>query len=169
MHDAFAVIRWNAAGLSPTAISLLWAEAVAAEVLVFFALGPFIIARIGPRGAAALAVAAGVLRWTVMSQTTEPIAVALVQPLHGLTFALLHLACMRVIGAAVPLRLAATAQALYGFGAASASAILTYLSGILYGEFGASGFLAAAGLCAMALPFALAMPGPRSPLPATRP
>ena len=36
MHDAFAVIRWSAAGISPVTASLLWSESVAAEVLVFF-------------------------------------------------------------------------------------------------------------------------------------
>jgi MFS transporter, PPP family, 3-phenylpropionic acid transporter len=34
MHDAFAVIRWGAAGISPATASVLWSEAVAAEVLV---------------------------------------------------------------------------------------------------------------------------------------
>ena len=53
-------------------------------------------------GAMALAAAAGVLRWSVMAQTTDLVALALVQPLHGLTFALLHLACMRVIVQIVP-------------------------------------------------------------------
>jgi MFS transporter, PPP family, 3-phenylpropionic acid transporter len=162
MHDAFAVIRWNAAGISPVTVSILWSEAVAAEVLVFFGLGPFIISRIGPNGGAALAVAAGVARWIVMSLTTEPAVIAMVQPLHGLTFALLHLACMRVFGLAVPARLAATAQAIYGFGAAIMSAILTYVSGILYGQFGAQAFLAMALIAALALPFALAMPDRRA-------
>jgi len=37
-----------------------------------------------------------------------------VQPLHGVTFALLHLVCMRVIVLAVSFRLAATAQSIYG-------------------------------------------------------
>jgi hypothetical protein len=41
-------------------------------------------------------------------------ALALVQPLHGFTFALLHLATMRVIGDTVPRPLAATAQTVYG-------------------------------------------------------
>ena len=162
MHDAFAAIRWNAAGLSPMTISILWSEAVAAEVLVFFVVGPFALNRIGPRGAATLAAIAGVVRWIVMSQTTDLAALALVQPLHGLTFALLHLACMRVLGAVVPPQLAATAQAIYAFGAAIASAILSYVSGRLYGEFGATGFLAMAGLCALALPLSLAMPSKRS-------
>jgi PPP family 3-phenylpropionic acid transporter len=166
MHDAFAVIRWNAAGISPFTVSVLWSEAVAAEVVVFFGLGPLIIRRLGPNGAAAIAVVAGVVRWIVMSQTTDLTAVALVQPLHGATFALLHLACMRVIGQAVPPWLAATAQAMYGFAAAIMSAVLTYTSGILYGQFGAEGFLAMGLLCALALPFALAMPGRRSFAPA---
>jgi PPP family 3-phenylpropionic acid transporter len=39
---------------------------------------------------------------------------ALVEPLHGLSFALLHLACMRVLGRLVPPSLTATAQAIYG-------------------------------------------------------
>jgi len=38
----------------------------------------------------------------------------LTQPLHGLTFALLHLACMRLLAENVPQQLAATAQAIYG-------------------------------------------------------
>jgi PPP family 3-phenylpropionic acid transporter len=36
MHDAFAVIWWSDAGMDPSAISILWSEAVAAEVIVFF-------------------------------------------------------------------------------------------------------------------------------------
>src|SRR5512132_200967 len=39
MHDAFAVIRWRAAGVSPAIVSVLWSESVAAEALVFFLLG----------------------------------------------------------------------------------------------------------------------------------
>src|SRR6478609_11160580 len=36
MHDGFAVIRWTASGISPGTASVLWSEAVLAEVLVFF-------------------------------------------------------------------------------------------------------------------------------------
>jgi hypothetical protein len=38
----------------------------------------------------------------------------LVEPLHGLTFALLHLACMQTLSVVVPPALAATAQRIYG-------------------------------------------------------
>ena len=102
MHDAFAVIRWSAAGVSPTTVSVLWSESVAAEVLVFFIIGPTIVTWLTPAGALAVAALAGVLRWTVVAQSAEVMALALVQPLHGITFALLHLACMRLLARTVP-------------------------------------------------------------------
>ena len=69
----------------------------------------------------------------------------LVEPLHGLTFALLHLACMQVIGRVVPTALAATAQAFYATVAMGAvSAAVTLASGPLYGRYGAGAHLAAA-------------------------
>ena len=156
MHDTFAVIRWTAAGVSPSTASLLWALAVLAEVVVFFALGPALIRRLTPAGAIALAALAGMLRWAVMAQTSEVLALALVQPLHGMTFALLHLACMRLISEVVPAGLEATAQAVYAtLGIGAATALLTFLSGFLYARAGAHGFWIMGALCAAALPMAL--------------
>jgi MFS transporter, PPP family, 3-phenylpropionic acid transporter len=87
--------------------------------------------------------------------TTDVTALALVQPLHGPTFAALHLACMRVIPAVVPPGLAATAQAIYALGPAAATAVLTLASGHLYAHLGGRAFLAMALLCAAATPLAL--------------
>jgi len=153
MHDAFAVIRWSAAAISPITISLLWSESVAAEVVVFFVIGPALVTRLTPAGALAVASLAGVLRWVVAAQTTDVIALALVQPLHGVTFALLHLACMRLLARIVPQGLEGTAQAIYGtIGIGAASALLTFISGALYGRLGAQGFWVMAALCALAFP-----------------
>jgi MFS transporter, PPP family, 3-phenylpropionic acid transporter len=160
MHDAFAVIRWSAAGIDPQTSSLLWSEAVAAEVLVFWFIGPALVRRLTPAGAMALAAAAGVLRWAVMAQTADVAAVALVQPLHGLTFALLHLACMRVLARTVPPGFEGTAQALYAtVGVGAAAALLTLASGSLYGSLGPQAFWFMAALCAAALPLALRLRG----------
>ena len=75
------------------------------------------------------------------------------QPLHGLTFALLHLACMRLLAQLVPPGLEGTAQALYGtVGIGATSAGLTLLSGLLYARVGAQGFWAMAALCVLAVP-----------------
>src|SRR4051794_25601762 len=97
MHDSFAVIRWREAGLGPGTVSALWSESVAAEVLIFFVIGPPLLNRIGPASTAALCAAAGAVRWTVSAETAWLPALMFIQPLHGLTFALLHLACMRLL------------------------------------------------------------------------
>ena len=154
MHDAFAMIRWRAAGVSAGMGSVLWSEAVLAEVLVFFVVGPRLIALLTPAGALALAALAGTVRWVVMASTAAVLPLALVQPLHGITFALLHLACMRLIARAVPDGLEGTAQALYGTGMVAVGALVTFASGALYARLGASGFWVMAALSALALPFA---------------
>jgi PPP family 3-phenylpropionic acid transporter len=154
MHDAFSVIRWSNAGLDASAISVLWSEAVAAEVVVFFVIGPALLDRIGARGAAALAAVAGIIRWSIAGVTTSVLLLAMIQPLHGLTFALLHLACMRIMGNLVPTCLAATAQSTYAFGSGLTTAALTLLSGTLYARYGGASFFPMAALCAVALPFA---------------
>ena len=158
MHDGFEVIRWRSAGLSPSQCSLLWAASVAAEVVVFFWAGPRLLAVLGPRRALLLSASAGVLRWSAAASTAWFPALLLVEPLHGLTFALMHLACMDVIAHVVPARLAATAQAFYATVAMGAfSAVVTLASGPLYGTFGAAAFWGMAGLCGAAIVIAVGM------------
>jgi MFS transporter, PPP family, 3-phenylpropionic acid transporter len=153
LNETFAVIHWREVGYSNLTVSLLWCESVVAEVAVFLLLGPWLIARLGARGAAALSAGAGVIRWSVMATTTSLPALAGVQALHGLTFALMHLAAMGIIARTVPERLSATAQTVYGTGALGiASAVLTVASGFIYSWFGVQAFWAMAALCAMALP-----------------
>ena len=57
---------------------------------------------------------AGIVRWSVTAVTAWLPAMVLVEPLHGLTFALLHLACMQMLSVVAPPALAATAQGIYG-------------------------------------------------------
>jgi MFS transporter, PPP family, 3-phenylpropionic acid transporter len=134
MHDSFAMIRWKEAGILPPTASLLWSESVAAEVVIFLVIGPRLINQIGPSRAMMLAATAGAIRWSVMALTADVAAMSLIEPLHGLSFALLHLACMRLLGEMVPPGLAATAQAIYGTVAIGAmTSLLTLLSGTIYG------------------------------------
>ena len=154
VHDAFAVIRWSDAGVSTSAISFLWSEAVIAEVFVFLIVGPALIERFGVRSAALLAASAGLVRWSVSAVTTSLVGLSLIQPLHGLTFALLHLACMRMMGVLVPIRVAATAQSIYAFGSGFVTAALTFFSGTMYASYAGDAFFPMAALCVIALPFA---------------
>jgi MFS transporter, PPP family, 3-phenylpropionic acid transporter len=147
LHDNFAIIRWTSAGLSTGTAGLLWSEQVVAEVAVFVFFGPALLSRLGPASAVAVSATAGVVRWTVMGLSTQPVVLALVEPLHGLTFSLLHLAAMRVIEASVPAQMAATAQTIYGtVGVGASVALLTLLSGLLYQHLSGMAFWVMAGL-----------------------
>jgi MFS transporter, PPP family, 3-phenylpropionic acid transporter len=153
MYDSFAVIRWREAGIRPPTVALLWSESVAAEVIIFLLIGPRLLRVLKPPGALACAALCGLLRWGVMAQTTELTALALVQPLHGFTFALLHLASMRLITDTVPSVMAGTAQAIYGLvGVGGPTAVLMIVSGWLYSRFGPAAFWAMALLCIAAVP-----------------
>jgi PPP family 3-phenylpropionic acid transporter len=155
LHDGFAMIRWNDAGIAPGTAGLLWSESVAAEVLVFLFIGRPAVDRLGPAGAAVLAATAAALRWMVSAQTAALTAIVVIQPLHGVTFALLHFACMRRLAQIVPSHLSATALTVYGLlGIGTASALLTLFSGWLYATIGAHAFWVMAALCVAALPFA---------------
>jgi MFS transporter, PPP family, 3-phenylpropionic acid transporter len=122
---------------------------------VFLLLGPWLLNRVGPSGASVLAAAGGIVRWGVLADSGSVVGAALVEPLHGLTFALQHLACMRLIGAVVPPGLAATAQAFYGTVVVGATTTaMTLAAGVLYARIGAAGFWVMAGFCALAVPVA---------------
>ena len=176
LHDGFEVLRWDDGGIGPGTAGLLWSEGVLAEVVVFVVVGPTLLRWLGPAGAAALAASAGVVRWSVTAVTAWLPAMVLVEPLHGLTFALLHLACMKMLSVVAPPALAATAQGIYGgLAVGTMTAIMTLVSGPLYGAFGPRAFWFMALLCAAALPIAFAMrrismnaPGPSSIPPAPR-
>jgi PPP family 3-phenylpropionic acid transporter len=120
---------------------------------MFLLIGPRLVRRIGPGRSMALAAGAGVVRWTVAAFTTSPELLACIQPLHGLTFALFHLAAIRLIVTIAPIRLAATAQAIYGTLCVGLSiALVTLVSGVLYARAGGAAFLGMAALCLIALP-----------------
>jgi PPP family 3-phenylpropionic acid transporter len=60
---------------------------------------------------------------------------------------------MRLIVQVVPIRLAATAQSIYGtLCVGLATALLTLASGLLYERMGGNAFLVMAALCLLALP-----------------
>lgn len=155
MHDTFAMIRWTEAGIAPQTAGLLWSLAVIAEVCIFFLVGPPLVRRLTPAGCVALAAVAGAVRWTIAALTTDVLVLSLIQPLHGITFALLHLACMQLIATHVPVDLEATAQAIYStVGIGAATALVTLISGWLFGRMGGAAFLLMSVLCLAALPVA---------------
>jgi len=88
--------------MSPGSVSLLWSSSVLAEILVFAVLGPALIRGMGPAACLALAAGAGIIRWEAAACTACVAVMVLVEPLHGLNFALAHLTCVTAIGRVAP-------------------------------------------------------------------
>ena len=155
MSDTYAVIQWRAAGMEAHTISLLWAEAVASELAVFMVLGKVVLDRIGPAAGASLAAVSGIAQWAAIAQTSSPQVLVFSQLLHGTTFALMHLAAMRLIVGMVASGQLATAQTVYGsLCLGLASIVLTLASGVLYQHYGTHAFWAMSTLCLVAVPLA---------------
>jgi MFS transporter, PPP family, 3-phenylpropionic acid transporter len=115
--------------------------------------------RLGPAGAAALTASAGMVRWSVTAVTAWLPAMALVEPLHGLTF---------------PVAPGLHADAVSDCSAGTRGDRPKYIRrrrcryddrhhdtgiGPLYGTLGPRAFWVMALLCAAALPIAFAMRG----------
>lgn len=146
IYYGFATLHWQAAGLSGWIIGLLWAEGVIAEILLF-AFSNHVLRWLGPCRLLMLAGVSGVLRWAVLATTTDPLALAAVQWLHGGTFGAMHLGAMHFINRAAPSGLSARAQALHSSVTQGiASGIGMLLAGSLYGELANWSFLAMAAM-----------------------
>jgi len=148
----FFTLYLEAAGYSRTAIGLLWAWAVLAEVGVFVA-APSLVRRIPVRWLTVSALAATSLRWTVLG--TSPDHAGLVfaaQALHLASFGLFHLCSVMIAGQLFPGRAAARGQALHGSAGYGLGGVAGAIGGgWLWSEVSPSAaFLAAAGLAAAA-------------------
>lgn len=153
----YGTLHWRGAGVSDGIIGMLWATGVIAEV-VLFAIGARFVDRLGPGWLFLAAAAAGVLRWTVLANSTVLPILFVVQTLHAFTFGAAHLAAMAFISRAIPAHLSATAQSLHGSVALSVAAGVTGpFLGYLYEVVGGGAFLAmtlfslAGGVCALLL------------------
>ena len=105
-------LHWIKAGISESVIGLLWAQGVAAEV-VLFAVGMWLLIRVGVKGLLWMAVVAAVVRWVTLGLSTDVAVLFIVQLLHAFTFAATHLAINQYITQKVPDQLTASAQTLY--------------------------------------------------------
>jgi PPP family 3-phenylpropionic acid transporter len=171
VYYAFGTLHWRGLGLSSGVIGALWAEGVAAEI-VLFALSRRLVARLSPPLLIALGGAAGVLRWCVTAYAEALPWLVAVQLLHAFTFAAAHLGAMHYIARAVPRESSATGQALYsacqsgigfGLGLLAAGALFEAYAGLAYLPM--AGMCAAGALAAslLALRWRPLLPSPAAP------
>lgn len=149
-YYSFSAIYWQQAGHSEEIIGYLWSLGVVSEVAVF-ALSNRLFAGWSLR---ALFVAASIgvmLRWGITASTTLLLGLVLVQLLHGVTFAMAHIAAIQYIQNSEEHKMVAL-QALYNalpLGAFIAA--MTAFSGWGFEHWGANVFwvMAAMGLVAL--------------------
>ena len=85
LYYGFASLHWQAAGLSETLIGWLWAEGVAAEVLLFAAAGA-VLQRLPPLRLLTLAGGLAGLRWCLTAAGSDLSLLIPAQALHGASF-----------------------------------------------------------------------------------
>ncbi|EIT7145230.1 3-phenylpropionate MFS transporter [Vibrio vulnificus] len=149
-YYSFSAIYWQQAGHSEEIIGYLWSLGVVSEVAVF-ALSKRLFAGWSLR---ALFVAASIgvmLRWGITASTMLLLGLVLVQLLHGVTFAMAHIAAIQYIQNSEEHKMVAL-QALYNalpLGAFIAA--MTAFSGWGFEHWGANVFwvMAAMGLVAL--------------------
>ena len=148
VYYGFGTLNWKAQGYSENVIGWLWAEGVAAEIILF-AFGARLIRRFGPVRLIALGGLAGALRWSVTGASDGLLVLIAMQALHGFTFGATHLGAIYFIARRMPQALSASAQSLYSaivMGLALGAASLT--AGKLYALYGSGAYQAMALLAA---------------------
>lgn len=149
-YYSFSAIYWKEVGYSEAVIGYLWSFSVVAEVAVF-AFSKRIFAGWSVSAMFRLAAVGVLLRWGITASMTELPVLVMSQALHGVTFAAAHLAAIRYIQNAKSNQVVAL-QALYNALPLGAfMALMTAVSGWLYGIWGADMFwlMAAMGVPAL--------------------
>ena len=148
VYYGFGTLNWKAQGYSENVIGWLWAEGVAAEI-VLFAFGARLIRRFGPVRLIALGGLAGALRWSVTGASDDLLVLIAMQALHGFTFGATHLGAIYFIARRMPQALSASAQSLYSAVVMGlALGVSSLAAGKLYALYGPGAYQAMALLAA---------------------
>lgn len=149
-YYSFGSIYWKQAGHSEDIIGYLWSLGVVSEVLVF-AFSKRWFAGWSLRALFVAAALGVMLRWGLTASTTTIVALVAIQLLHGVTFAMAHIAAIQYIQHAPQNKMVAL-QALYNaipLGAVIAA--ITTLSGWGYEHWGSAVFWVMAAMGGFAL------------------
>lgn len=149
-YYSFSSIYWKEAGHSEDIIGYLWSLGVVAEVAVF-ALSKRLFSGWSLRTLFVVASLGVIARWGLTASTTAIAALVMIQLLHGVTFAMAHIATIQYIQHSEQHKIVAL-QALYNAIPLGAFiALMTTLSGWGYENWGANVFWAMALMGVLAL------------------
>ncbi|EGU30035.1 putative 3-phenylpropionic acid transporter [Vibrio ichthyoenteri ATCC 700023] len=149
-YYSFSTIYWKGAGYSEEIIGYLWSLGVVSEVAVF-AFSKRMFAGWSLRMLFVVAALGVTMRWGLTASTTVLLALIAIQLLHGVTFAMAHIAAIQYIQSQEERKMVAL-QALYNAIPLGAFiALMTALSGWGYENWGANVFWAMAAMGVVAL------------------
>lgn len=146
-YYAFSALFWAEAGIPGTAVGLFWGLGVVTEIGLFAIAGQLGL-RFGIAGLLGLGAAGATLRWLLFPLATDPVSVALLQALHGLSFGASHLGAVAYVARTAPPRWAGTAQGVMSMMVGLLTALASAMAGQLYAFGPALAFHAMAGLSA---------------------
>ncbi len=166
-YYGFSTLVWRNEGIDSELAGMLWGFAVAVEVALLWSL-PFLERRFSPEAFVMIGGVGAIVRWIIAGFAPSGILLWLIQGMHALSFAAVHVGAMRLIYREAPESAAGLAQTLY---AALASGLLMGIamlaSGALYDAYGVQGYWAMAGLaafgCVIALPLFFPLSKPKPP------
>ena len=154
-YYGYGGLHWRALGYSGALIGAIWPLGVVAEALLF-SISLQIFRAIGATRLLLLGGIGCVARWGILAFDPPLALVIFAQLLHGASYALAHLGAMYFILKAVPPRLSATAQSLYGVVSSGVvMGLATYASGPLYALYGGRTYLLMAAMGLVTIVFAL--------------
>ncbi|MDR9826413.1 3-phenylpropionate MFS transporter [Vibrio sp. FNV 38] len=149
-YYSFSAIHWKEAGHSEAIIGYLWSLGVVAEVVIF-ATSKRLFSGWSLRTLFLVAACGVMVRWGLTASTTAVSLLVLVQLLHGVTFAMAHIAAIQYIQNSPTNKMVAL-QALYNAIPLGAFiALMTVLSGWGYEHWGANVFWVMASMGFFAL------------------
>ncbi|WP_306016683.1 MFS transporter [Oceanicaulis sp. MMSF_3324] len=154
-YYGFSAVAWRAEGVPSSAVGLLWATGVGAEI-VFLTFSGRLLNRVSPAMMLSLGGAASILRWLALSVSPPLWLLFPFQLLHALTFSATYLGFLRYAADNSPQRFASMAQAINSaFSGGLILALAAYASGFAFKAFGAGGFAVMALPSGLGLIFAL--------------
>ncbi len=156
---AFTSIYWKALGISDGGVGVLWALAIAGEIVMFFAFNR-LFGRARPGVVLALGAGVGAMRWLLMPMAWPAGAgfagFAALQLMHAFSFSLVFLATQKMFTQTVPEARLGAAQGAAFFLNMTCLATVTLVSGPLYAGWAEFGFWSMALVAVVAVILALA-------------
>ncbi|MCG5234039.1 MFS transporter [Xanthobacter oligotrophicus] len=142
---AFASVSWKAQGYSFTAIGVLWAVGVAAE-MALFRFGTRLVVRFGPHALIAVGGITAVVRFAAMASEPPLAVLVLLQLLHALTFAATFLAMVELVSRSVSEHRSGTGQTAAAWIGSILMSSANVASGPLWAAFGPLAFLVSSAI-----------------------